>query len=61
MSDLSVHYRKLAQGAREAAVASLLPRVRECHLQSALALDEIVSRIERTEANKARNNDARQG
>ena len=59
MSYLSDHYRNLAQDARRAADATSLPQVRARHLQSALALDEMTGRIERTEAAKARNDGAR--
>lgn len=61
MSYISDHYRNLANEARRTAEATLLPRVRMRHLQSAFAFDEMVSRIERTEANKARNDGVGKG
>lgn len=61
MSDLTDHYRKLADKARFDASASSLPNVQQLHLRSAERLDEIISGLESVAGAKIRNEKAKAG
>lgn len=59
MSDVIDQYRRMARKARSEAAASLLPNVRNMHLQSAERLDEIISGLESVAQAKVRNDNAK--
>lgn len=61
MSDATEQYRKMANQARSAAEAAVLPNVRQLHLRSAERLEQIVAGIENVLLAKARNEEAKRG